>query len=402
MSNALSSPLNPSFSFKSGGQYKDIDSSSVPFSSHNFVLSTRPSLAGPSTWQTASQPTHTEDTNQPPKTITKAKKRAPEEQESTAQTSERFVVQLAKDHASALYPDVDSPFSDTIDVINRLLPYHVYQQPKGDLQSLISSRKGKEKASENDVRQEISETRFAIECFKRRAALQERFHKVKTRAAKKSVPGDQAFVLAQSVLEADRSESVVMTNELRMVRADLERIEKEKRVTVNTARPPFYTSTPTTAIPSVQQQYYRPYPYAYTQAYGVPPVQASSSSTFPVSPAGALTPSASYTPAQSTGAIPVQLPVASLPALHALGIVPIPVTSLPPNDQPQPPAVLRGSTANGTMLSLEIDVSLLQSAQMSGLAMVLNSLMSRSGAGVPIEYTANPLTETTISNGTPS
>ena len=34
---------------------------------------------------------------------------------------------------------------------------------------------------------------------------------------------------------------------------------------------------------------------------------------------------------------------------------------------------------NGTMLSLEINVSLLQSTQMSGLALILNSLMSRSG-----------------------
>ena len=69
--------------------------------------------------------------------------------------------------------------------------------------------------------------------------------------------------------------------------------------------------------------------------------------------------------------------MASLPALHALGILPVPAASLPPADQPQPPAVMRGSSTNGTMLSLEINVSLLQQAQMSGLAMVLNSLMSR-------------------------
>ncbi|KAF7964646.1 hypothetical protein HWV62_4517, partial [Athelia sp. TMB] len=63
----------------------------------------------------------------------------------------------------------------------------------------------------------------------------------------------------------------------------------------------------------------------------------------------------------------------------ALGIVPVPASSLPPADQPQPLAILRGSTSNGTMLSLEINVSLLQSAQMNGLALVLNSLMNRGG-----------------------
>lgn len=73
----------------------------------------------------------------------------------------------------------------------------------------------------------------------------------------------------------------------------------------------------------------------------------------------------------------MQLPVTSLSALHALGIVPIPAASVPPPDQPQPAAVLKGSTSNGTMLSLDINVSLLQSAQMSGLAILLNSLMSR-------------------------
>jgi hypothetical protein len=196
-----------------------------------------------------------------------------------------------------------------------------------------------------------------------------------------------------------------MTNELRTARADLERIEKEKRVAANAARPVFYAATPPTAPPTVQQQYYRPYPYAYTQAYGAPHVQASSTSMFSVSPVPPAppTPATNYTPSQSTGAIPVQLPVASLPALHALGIVPVPATSLPPDGQPQPPAVLRGSTSNGTMLSLEINVSLLQSTQMSGLAMVLNSLMSRNNSGTPAGYAVNASSgAAAVSKGTTS
>ena len=126
---------------------------------------------------------------------------------------------------------------------------------------------------------------------------------------------------------------------------------------------------------NLQPQYYRGYPYAYAQAYGNT-APASASPTLPQPP----TTSTNYSLYQPSGAIPVQLPVASLPALHALGIVPVPATSLPLEGQPQPAAVLRGCTANGAILSLEINVSLLQSTQMSGLAMMLNSLVTRSNA----------------------
>lgn len=188
---------------------------------------------------------------------------------------------------------------------------------------------------------------------------------------------DQAYLLAQSVLEADRSEMTWVNSELRAARTELERIEREKRLVMNSSRTAYYSTTPSQATLGVQPQYYRGHPYAYAQAYGAP-AQASSTSTFSVSSTTPNPPA--HTPYQSSTAIPVQLPVASLPALHALGIIPVPASSLPPDGHPQPPAVLRGSTANGTMLSLEINVSLLQSAQMSGLAMVLNSLMSRSSS----------------------
>lgn len=129
----------------------------------------------------------------------------------------------------------------------------------------------------------------------------------------------------------------------------------------------------------IQAQYYRPFPYTYTQAYGgtaVTPTSAPASAPNPTAATLSAT-STTYSPYLPNGAIPVQLPIASLPALHALGIVPVPTASLPPEGQPQPAAVLRGSIANGTILNLEINVSLLQSTQMTGLAMVLNSLVAR-------------------------
>ena len=72
-------------------------------------------------------------------------------------------MRLAEDHRSVLSPDVDEPFVDEIDVVKRLLPYHVFQMPREDLDVLLkgdgpySSRKGKRKATEEDIaREEIA------------------------------------------------------------------------------------------------------------------------------------------------------------------------------------------------------------------------------------------------------
>lgn len=45
-----------------------------------------------------------------------------------------------------MFPDVDTPFTDTEDVIRRLLPYHVLQQPAKDLREVIADPSGKGKA----------------------------------------------------------------------------------------------------------------------------------------------------------------------------------------------------------------------------------------------------------------
>lgn len=53
---------------------------------------------------------------------------------------------LAADHLSVLFPDVETPFTDSEDAIRRLLPYHVLQQPAKDLQEVILDPSGKGKA----------------------------------------------------------------------------------------------------------------------------------------------------------------------------------------------------------------------------------------------------------------
>ena len=64
---------------------------------------------------------------------------------------------LAQDQTAVLHPDVDSPFVDEIDVINRLLPYHVFQQPRDDLERIILG-KGKEKAVDDTWKVELRGT----------------------------------------------------------------------------------------------------------------------------------------------------------------------------------------------------------------------------------------------------
>ncbi|KAJ7497358.1 hypothetical protein FB451DRAFT_1211151 [Mycena latifolia] len=323
---------------------------SVPFAGRSHYTGGNGTWKAPATWSL-----HASNAQPQSKKTPKAKKRTPEEEEITKRVAARVAARLALDHAAVIHPDTETAFSDSIDVVNRLLPYHVFHQPTEDV-----DRKGKRKA--DDLLTEIEETKFALECFKRKRSLEERFRRARTRSGKRPAPDDQAVALAQAILEADRSETACLNSEIRAARADLERIQREKREQNARLQPP---------TPVAQPQYYRTYPYTYAQqsygqagAFSVPPATTASSANYPQYPPNA--------------AIPVQLPVSSLPALHALGIQPVAATSLAPGaTQPPPPAVLRGSSANGTMLNLEINVSLLQSAQVNGLALVLNSLMSR-------------------------
>jgi hypothetical protein len=187
------------------------------------------------------------------------------------------------------------------------------------------------------------------------------------------------------MLEAERSETASLNVELRNTRLEIERVEREKRLASHRAS--FGPSAPHTP-----HGMYRPYTYTYpSQSYRSASQLATSASSATYLPSP--TQPASFVPS-ATGTIPVQLPATSLGALTTLGIVPVPVSALPPPDQPQPPAILKGATENGTLLSLEINISLLQSVQMSGLAMVLNSLVRNAD----VDGTANAVAPSTTTS----
>ncbi|KAI0301001.1 hypothetical protein B0F90DRAFT_1720831 [Multifurca ochricompacta] len=328
--------------------------------------------------------------------------------------SSRVAARLTVDHISTLFPDVSTPFRDAEDVVDRLLPYHIFHHPREDL---LRFSKGKHKATETEILQsELAETKLALECFKRRRALEERFRRARTKSGKAwpfayNRPGSlltfhqcdgQAYYLEQQVLDCERAEHSALNTELRNAKAELERVTRMQRLAALPQRTNYYPS----AAP-IYTHHYRTYHYPYTQTYAAPAGSATSTQGYsysvPLNSAvtqyvpllsrpSASSPISPSTPASApiasgsgvSSAIPVQLPVSSLPTLHALGIVPVPTQSLSA-DSPTPPAVLRGTSANGTMLNLEINVSLLQAAQMSGLALVLNSIMRGSANASTVE-----------------
>lgn len=65
----------------------------------------------------------------------------------------RLNARIASDQMMLLHPDIDSAFVDETDVVQRLLPYHVFQQPKEDLAGI--SAKGKGRAQETSWEEEI-------------------------------------------------------------------------------------------------------------------------------------------------------------------------------------------------------------------------------------------------------
>ena len=108
----------------------------------------------------------------------------------------RIALSLEADRIQVLYPDVDTPFEDELDAVNRLLPYHILQQPKEDLE-VITNPKGKSKMAEEIQGYTIvvhcdyivlmeccADTKFSIECHERFVKLQDRFRKARTASGK--------------------------------------------------------------------------------------------------------------------------------------------------------------------------------------------------------------------------
>lgn len=203
-------------------------------------------------------------------------------------------------------------------------------------------------------------------------------------------------MLEHAALDTERNEMTALNAQLRAARAELEKYNREHRPqTAQTTARPTLPVTSTTYSYTPQYRHYA-YPYAqygsnYTQVYPgftttTPP---TTQYQYPAATTGPAT--GTNTPSQTTSTqtqtpptsealskpVSLSLPISSLPALHALGIMPVSSLSVPPPGQPQPQAILRGTTANGTMLSLEVNIGLLQATQVSGLALIINAIAAQ-------------------------
>jgi hypothetical protein len=264
-----------------------------------------------------------------------------------------------------------------------------------------------------------SETRTALTCIKRKRELEDRFRRIRAKAGKvinrftrchhivqelrsiialpvQSVPKDAMYIIQLGLLESERLSLQVLKTELSQSRNTLSELEREARARSATSAVQMQRPTPTVNT-QVQGSFVTGYPgYSATYRHATPvstvnPAQVigtlTSASTGPASSSHALptgTPqpaNAAHLPTPAPGFIPVQLPITSLPSLTALGILPVSAAALPAftSTQSQPTAILRGVTSEGRMMNIEINVSMLQPAQTSGLAVLLNSIMTRSG-----------------------
>ncbi|KAI0342118.1 hypothetical protein BDW22DRAFT_235856 [Trametopsis cervina] len=352
----------------------------------------------------------------------RAKGRTEEEVEVMGTVAFKLASALAQDQLAVLNPNhnalvpestsgavdaVDVPFADAQDAVRRLLPYHVFQQPREELREVLErplsvlrgfgsgsvKSKGKGRATEEEaeeerklllLREEVIETKFALDCWRRKRALERRFRRARIAEGKHLAPDTQRYVITQLAWESERQGLSALQSEYRASKAELERVEKMKKAAAAAAAAAQRAQAQTTTHTSVMNtaKYYPPgaggTPVTGFAAYGYGAGTSSSA------PAVAATPTPLSMPMQVTSQyIPVSIPVTSLTSLASLGIVPVP----PDGDgtgtegRARPLAILRGTTQNGTMASVEIDVGGLGPGQASGLAMLFSALTSRDVSG---------------------
>lgn len=219
MSKSQASSFQSNTSINGTGQLSQNVSWNVITTPNQFVVSTPSSMAGPSSdpirapVNTSSFPVASSSTRT--KSFRKKSWGADDDELSTQTATRsvvffdkftiidnrliRFALSLAFDQLSALHPNTDAPFENAVDVVNRLLPYHIFLHPRESLDPVEGIHKGKRKITSHDLANEIkgmmdfslhkypvsivaSETEFALECFKRQKRLEDRFRRARLKS----------------------------------------------------------------------------------------------------------------------------------------------------------------------------------------------------------------------------
>lgn len=179
-----------------------------------------------------------------------------------AHTQRRFRAQLDQDHERCLRPDIQTPFRDVNDVVERLLPYHVWQVPESDLLDAMDARLVAA-PSAADIHDEahlsfavpyvrkrrrvdapippdtplltlppFPSDAFTRSAYERRAQLARRFRALQTRSdtAQERAPHmhESLEFLERMVYEDEMKAFQDLSAELRRARAELEDVERQR------------------------------------------------------------------------------------------------------------------------------------------------------------------------------
>ncbi|WFD18082.1 hypothetical protein MCAP1_000294 [Malassezia caprae] len=186
----------------------------------------------------------------------------PELAAQRAHIQRRFRAQLDQDHERCLRPDIQTPFRDARDVVERLLPYHVWQVPESDLLGAMDARIVAPPAP-RDIDDEahmsfavpyvrkrrrvddplapdtpllalppFPSEAFTRSAYERRAQLARRFRAIQTRSdtAQERAPHmhESLEFLERMVYEDEMKAFQDLSAELRRARAELEELERQR------------------------------------------------------------------------------------------------------------------------------------------------------------------------------
>lgn len=277
----------------------------------------------------------------------------------------RFSAQLQRDHERCLQPDVLTPFRNMQDILNRLLPFHVWQMPERDLihgmeaqvvpnvpqgneaplqftvpykKRRVSSPQVPDTPSSYLVLPPFPSEAYAVSVYDRYTNLQRRFRMLETRS---STTHERAPFMTASLehierlIHEDEMKSFQdLTTELRKARSELEEIERQRPWVMPVIKGTDASTSTSTSSPASHDA--RPSSPAARSDHTPDAHQdrlAASSRPFPIvrPPSHDNRP----TPLPSTNPPPLSPPpVSNLAVLSANNGSPSPATSMPSRQSP--------------------------------------------------------------------
>ncbi|KAI9262360.1 hypothetical protein BDA99DRAFT_511004 [Phascolomyces articulosus] len=147
-------------------------------------------------------------------------KRLPEEEKHHQEIKKRIYESMMSDREAVLNPDYETPFKSKDDVIKRLLPYHIYQYPKTDLDI-------------NKIPQDRQD-HATMDIFKSQAELFEKFSNISVKIATGGGEKQLRILLERHILADQRQrlteEQARVAAEQAAFQQEMIRIQEQQRL----------------------------------------------------------------------------------------------------------------------------------------------------------------------------